>query len=68
MPPPELGKPTNNARSSPGGKNLGAEDSGPKKSNSETVFKECDALDEELAALKVAYEHYFIGNERLPSS
>jgi hypothetical protein len=66
--PPELGKPTSNARSSSGGKNLGSEDSGPKKSNSETVFKECDALDEELAELKVAYEHYFLGNERLPPS
>ncbi|PTL85113.1 hypothetical protein DAT35_05890 [Vitiosangium sp. GDMCC 1.1324] len=30
------------------------------------AFQECDAIESELAALKVAYEHYFMGIDRLP--
>ncbi|WNG21791.1 hypothetical protein F0U63_03245 [Cystobacter fuscus] len=30
------------------------------------TFQECDAIEEEIAALKVAYEHYFLGTERVP--
>jgi hypothetical protein len=63
--PPELGKQNANAKSNSGSKGLGEKDSGLKKSSSELVFKECDELEEELAALKVAYEQYFLGNERL---
>lgn len=62
--PPEL-KQTPNAKSAAGAKALGERDSGVKKSNSELVFKECDELEEEIAALKVTYEQYFLGNERL---
>jgi hypothetical protein len=62
--PPELGKQNANAKSNLGAKGL-EKDSGMKKSSSELVFKECDDLEEELAALKVAYEQYFLGNERL---
>lgn len=35
-------------------------------SGSEVTFQECEAIEEEIAALKVAYEHYFMGNERVP--
>ncbi|MBM7112043.1 hypothetical protein I3V78_00680 [Archangium primigenium] len=35
-------------------------------SGSETTFHECDAIEAELASLKVAYEHYFLGAERMP--
>jgi hypothetical protein len=38
----------------------------PTMSGSEVTFQECDAIEEEIAALKVAYEHYFMGNERVP--
>lgn len=36
------------------------------QSASEAVLQECTALEEELAALRVAYEQYFLGIERLP--
>ncbi|WP_157775252.1 MXAN_5187 C-terminal domain-containing protein [Melittangium boletus] len=38
----------------------------PTMSGSEVTFQECDAIEADLAALKVAYEHYFMGAERLP--
>ncbi|HEY0092800.1 MAG TPA: hypothetical protein VGB96_00685, partial [Archangium sp.] len=38
----------------------------PTKSGSEVAFQECDALEADIAALKVSYEFYFMGNERLP--
>ncbi|ATB35258.1 hypothetical protein CYFUS_000670 [Cystobacter fuscus] len=38
----------------------------PAMSGSEVTFQECEAIEEEIAALKVAYEHYFMGNERVP--
>ncbi|WP_375769927.1 hypothetical protein NR798_03290 [Archangium gephyra] len=38
----------------------------PTKSGSEVAFQECEAIEADLAALKVAYEFYFMGNERLP--
>nr|WP_245814962.1 MXAN_5187 C-terminal domain-containing protein [Cystobacter ferrugineus] len=38
----------------------------PTMSGSEVTFQECEAIEEEIAALKVAYEHYFMGNERVP--
>ncbi len=38
----------------------------PTMSGSETTFHECDAIEAELASLKVAYEHYFLGAERMP--
>jgi len=38
----------------------------PTMSGSEVTFHECDAIEAELAALKVAYEHYFLGAERMP--
>jgi hypothetical protein len=38
----------------------------PSKSGSEVAFQECDAIEADMAALKVAYEFYFMGNERLP--
>jgi hypothetical protein len=68
--PQEPGKPTSAAKSSPGKssanvKALGDEDSS-KKSTSEKALKECEELEEELTALKVTYEQYFLGNERLP--
>jgi hypothetical protein len=68
--PPELGKPTSAARSSPGKsssnlKGLGGDDAS-KKSTSERAQQECEELEEELIALKVTYEQYFLGNERLP--
>ncbi|MDY7226175.1 MXAN_5187 C-terminal domain-containing protein [Hyalangium rubrum] len=64
--PPEP-KPTANAKSSAGAKSaLGGNDSGEKKSNSELALKECDEIEEELAALRVTYEQYFLGNERFP--
>jgi len=68
--PPEPGKPTSAARSSPGKssanlKALGGDDSS-KKSTSERAQQECDEIEEELIALKVTYEQYFLGNERLP--
>ena len=37
-----------------------------KRSDSETFLEECEALEGELAALKVAYEQYFLGAERQP--
>lgn len=33
---------------------------------SEEALKECNRLDSDLAALRVAYEHYFLGMERRP--
>jgi hypothetical protein len=66
--PPEIGKQNANAKATAGAKALADKDKdsgGLKKSSSELVFKECDELEEELAALKVAYEQYFLGNERL---
>ncbi len=68
--PPEIGKPTSPAKSSPGKsspnvKALGDDDSS-KKSTSEKALQECHELEEELATLKVSYEQYFLGNERLP--
>jgi hypothetical protein len=63
--PPELGKQNANAKSNAGAKALGERKDSGLKSSSELVFKECDELEEELAALKVAYEQYFLGNERL---
>ncbi len=38
----------------------------PTMSGSEVAFQECDAIEADIAALKVAYEFYFMGNERLP--
>jgi hypothetical protein len=38
----------------------------PAMSNSEVAFQECEAVEAELAALKVVYEHYFLGLERKP--
>ncbi|MCY1073405.1 MXAN_5187 C-terminal domain-containing protein [Archangium lansingense] len=38
----------------------------PAKSGSEVAFQECDAIEADLAALKVTYEFYFMGNERTP--
>jgi hypothetical protein len=38
----------------------------PTKSGSEVAFQECDAIESDLAALKVVYEHYFMGIERTP--
>ncbi|HEX8705793.1 MAG TPA: MXAN_5187 C-terminal domain-containing protein [Myxococcaceae bacterium] len=56
--PPEFGKQNANAKADKKDKDLG------QRSSSEQVLKDCDALEEELAALKVAYEQYFLGNER----
>ncbi|XXF78552.1 hypothetical protein P2318_01985 [Myxococcaceae bacterium GXIMD 01537] len=36
------------------------------QSASEAALQECAAIEEELAALKVAFEHYFVGQERQP--
>jgi hypothetical protein len=63
--PPEPGKPTSAAKSSPNVKALGDDDKS-KKSTNERAAEECKELEEELAILKVAYEQYFLGNERLP--
>jgi hypothetical protein len=38
----------------------------PTKSNSEVAFQECEEVEADLAALKVAYEQYFLGLERKP--
>ncbi len=38
----------------------------PTKSGSEVAAQECDAIEAELAALKVTYEQYFLGMERTP--
>jgi hypothetical protein len=38
----------------------------PTKSGSEVAMQECEAIEAELAALKVAYEHYFLGVDRHP--
>jgi hypothetical protein len=38
----------------------------PTKSGSEMAAQECDAIEAELAALKVTYEQYFLGMERVP--
>ncbi|MET0401202.1 MAG: MXAN_5187 C-terminal domain-containing protein [Cystobacter sp.] len=38
----------------------------PTMSGSETTFQECDAIEEEIAALKVTYEQYFMGIDRTP--
>ncbi|WP_395813999.1 MXAN_5187 C-terminal domain-containing protein [Archangium minus] len=38
----------------------------PAKSGSEQAFQECDAIEADLAALKVTYEQYFLGMERVP--
>jgi len=40
--------------------------SGQATSSSEVANQECEAIEEALVALKVKYEHYFLGNERLP--
>jgi hypothetical protein len=67
--PPENGKQNANAKATAGAKALADKEKdsgGLKKSSSELVFKECDELEEELAALKVSYEQYFLGNDRLP--
>jgi hypothetical protein len=40
--------------------------SGQPTSSSEVALQECDAIEEAIAALKVRYEHYFLGNDRLP--
>ncbi|WP_224368012.1 MXAN_5187 C-terminal domain-containing protein [Hyalangium versicolor] len=42
------------------------DDEQDKRSNNEKAAEECHALEEELMALKVVYEQYFLGNERLP--
>jgi hypothetical protein len=68
--PPEPGKPTSAAKSSPGKSSanvraLGGDDAS-KKSTSERAQQECEELEEELISLKVTYEQYFLGNERLP--
>jgi len=65
--PSEPGKPNANAKSTPAANRLAErkDRAAGQKSSSELVFKECDELEEELAALKVAYEQYFLGNERL---
>jgi hypothetical protein len=64
--PPEPGKPTSAAKSAPNLKALGADDASQKKSTSEKALQESTELEEELAELRVAYEQYFLGNERLP--
>jgi hypothetical protein len=69
--PPEPGKPTSAAKSSPGKSSLNVkalevDDPSQKKSTSEKALQEASELEEELAALRVAYEQYFLGNERLP--
>ncbi|HVG63303.1 MAG TPA: MXAN_5187 C-terminal domain-containing protein [Hyalangium sp.] len=73
--PPELGKPTSAAKgslaankSSLNVKALAVDDPSQKKSTSEKAFEETAELEEELAVLRVAYEQYFLGNERLPPS
>ncbi|HEY0095054.1 MAG TPA: hypothetical protein VGB96_12045, partial [Archangium sp.] len=38
----------------------------PTKSGSEVAAQECDAIEADLAALKVTYEQYFLGMERVP--
>ena len=38
----------------------------PTMAGSEQTFHECDAVEAELAALKVSYEHYFLGADRVP--
>ncbi|WP_257462123.1 MXAN_5187 C-terminal domain-containing protein [Archangium lipolyticum] len=38
----------------------------PTKSGSEVALQECDAIEADLAALKVTYEHYFMGIDRTP--
>lgn len=38
----------------------------PTKSGSEVAAQECDAIEADLAALKVTYEQYFLGMERTP--
>lgn len=38
----------------------------PTKSGSELAFHECEAIEGELASLKVAFEHYFLGVDRHP--
>jgi hypothetical protein len=47
------------------GENQGSEEN-VKPSGSEEALKQCTRLDADLAALKVAYEHYFLGMERKP--
>jgi hypothetical protein len=64
--PPEPGKPTSASKSAANVKALAMDDTGPKKSNNELAAQECEAIEEELAALKATYEQYFLGNERLP--
>ena len=41
------------------------EPSSPSKTH-DALLKECEAIEAELAALKVAYEQYFLGAERHP--
>jgi hypothetical protein len=62
---PDPGKPTSASKSSANVKALGRDDSS-QKSTSEKATQECEELEEELLALKVTYEQYFLGNERLP--
>ncbi|MFL5358573.1 MXAN_5187 C-terminal domain-containing protein [Archangium sp.] len=38
----------------------------PTKSGSEMAFQECEAIEANLASLKVAFEHYFLGVDRHP--
>lgn len=38
----------------------------PTKSGSEMAFQECEAIEADLASLKVVFEHYFLGVERHP--
>jgi hypothetical protein len=38
----------------------------PTRSGSEVTAQECDAIEADLAALKVTYEQYFLGMERTP--
>ncbi|WP_309889838.1 MXAN_5187 C-terminal domain-containing protein [Archangium sp.] len=38
----------------------------PTRSGSEVAAQECDAIEADLAALKVTYEQYFLGMERTP--
>jgi hypothetical protein len=65
----QVGKPGASAKSSAKLAALQETKSGmPTKSGSEMALQECDAIEAELASLKVAYEHYFMGVERTPPS
>ncbi|MHB8875400.1 MAG: MXAN_5187 C-terminal domain-containing protein [Myxococcaceae bacterium] len=43
-------------------------ESGKKFADQEQVLKDCDAIEADLAALRAAYEQYFLGLERKPPS